>query len=254
MPDSPSDSPLLPILSDQPADEDQLGFAPYAKTLADILADPNTDTPLTIGVFGGWGQGKTSLMRMVQRRLQATEGTDFPVQSVWFNAWLYHHQPSLWRALISRVLNGVLGFPALDHTHQAGLAPTPIAKDADGQRGMGAGIGQDVGQGLGIGRKAQLVLVGRLVGEDGQQAGLGRGIGHGRSPPGVGGERKRSCCQAPLGWSLTVHRGWFIIPPSGGRAKRAAPSPLAGITPLALAPIRRHLTKPRPGRALERGL
>ena len=55
--------PLLSILSDQPADEDQLNFAPYAKTLAEITGDPDTDTPLTIGVFGGWGQGKTSLIR-----------------------------------------------------------------------------------------------------------------------------------------------------------------------------------------------
>ena len=64
------DPPLLSILSDQPADEDQLGFEPYAQTLAEIVADPGTDTPLTIGVFGGWGRGKTSLMRMVQRRLE----------------------------------------------------------------------------------------------------------------------------------------------------------------------------------------
>ena len=66
-----SDSHLLSILSDQPADHDQLNFDPYAKTLADIIADPGTDTPLTIGVFGTWGRGKTSLMRMVQRRLEA---------------------------------------------------------------------------------------------------------------------------------------------------------------------------------------
>ena len=73
---------LLSILSDQPAGEDQLNFDPYARTLAGIVADPGTDTPLTIGVFGSWGQGKTSLMRMVQRQLDDTAGTDFPVQTV----------------------------------------------------------------------------------------------------------------------------------------------------------------------------
>jgi formylglycine-generating enzyme required for sulfatase activity len=118
---TPSEPPLLSILSDQPADEDQLNFSPYAKTLADIVADPGTDTPLTIGVFGGWGQGKTSLMRMVQRRLEATAGSDFPVRAVWFNAWLYSHQPALWRALISRVLDGVRGFDTLGDAAQAEL-------------------------------------------------------------------------------------------------------------------------------------
>ncbi len=114
-------SALVSILSDQPAEEDQLNFAPYAQTLADIIADPGTDTPLSIGVFGGWGQGKTSLMNMVRRRLAATEDTHFPVRTVWFNAWLYSHQPALWRALISRVLVGVRGFKTLGEAAQAEL-------------------------------------------------------------------------------------------------------------------------------------
>lgn len=119
-PDSVVETRLLSILSDQPADEDQLNFDPYAQTLTDIVADPGTDTPLTIGVFGGWGQGKTSLMRMVERRL-TVENSDFPVRSVWFNAWLYSHQPSLWRALISRVLEGVRRFPGLSEAACADL-------------------------------------------------------------------------------------------------------------------------------------
>ncbi len=106
---------LLAILSDQPADRDRLNFDPYAKTLADIIANPDTDTPLTIGVFGGWGQGKTSLMSMVRRRLEEeTADTPFPVRPVWFNAWLYSREKALWRALISRVLEKVRQFPTLD--------------------------------------------------------------------------------------------------------------------------------------------
>jgi len=108
------DRKLLAILSDQPADEDRLNFDPYAKTLADIIADPDTDTPLTIGVFGTWGRGKTSLMRMVHRRLQATVETEFPVRAVWFNAWLYSREEALWRALIARVLEAVRAFRNLD--------------------------------------------------------------------------------------------------------------------------------------------
>jgi hypothetical protein len=108
------DPRLLSILSDQPADEDRLDFDPYAQTLADVVADPDTDTPLTIGVFGGWGRGKASLMRMVRRRLQATAESKFPVRTVWFNAWLYNREEALWRALISRVLEAARTFPTLD--------------------------------------------------------------------------------------------------------------------------------------------
>lgn len=116
-----NDSKLLSILSDRPAGEDQLDFAPYAKTLAGIVTDPDTDTPLTIGIFGGWGRGKTSLMRMVQYELEKTEGTDFVVRPVWFNAWLYSREQALWRALISRVLEKVHGFQTLDSKAQESL-------------------------------------------------------------------------------------------------------------------------------------
>jgi Cdc6-like AAA superfamily ATPase len=111
---TPEPTPPQGILSDQPASRDQLNFAPYAKTLADIIADPHTATPLTIGVFGSWGQGKTSLMRMVERMVTEQPDPAFPVQPVWFNAWLYSQQQSLWRALISRVLNAAHNFPTLD--------------------------------------------------------------------------------------------------------------------------------------------
>jgi len=111
---SPCETDLLPILSDQATDDDQLGFAPYAKTLADILGDRHTDTPLTIGVFGDWGRGKTSLMRMVEQRLLANVELDFPVGTVWFNAWLYSRERALWRALIYHVLRSVRGLGSYD--------------------------------------------------------------------------------------------------------------------------------------------
>lgn len=112
---------LLPMLSDHPTEDDLLGFEPYAKTLAEIIADRNTNTPLTIGIFGGWGQGKTSLMRMVQRRLKATLRTAFPIQSIWFNAWMYSQRACLWRALLSSVLTGVRGFITLSNSTHSNL-------------------------------------------------------------------------------------------------------------------------------------
>jgi len=57
-------SPISPILDDLPTGRDALDFGPYVDALADILLDPATHTPLTMGVFGPWGSGKTSLMTM----------------------------------------------------------------------------------------------------------------------------------------------------------------------------------------------
>ncbi len=116
------------ILSDQPL-EPQRGddrrahfhFDEYAITLARLIAARSTRTPLTIGVYGPWGSGKTTLMRRVMALLQGhkvpgrdgkpiqwktpDEAQDFrPVRTVWFNAWKYHEEDSLLAALIRTIL------------------------------------------------------------------------------------------------------------------------------------------------------
>lgn len=96
------------ILDDQPTRRDALDFAPYCETLVSIIADPHTHTPLTIGIFGGWGSGKTSLMQQVEDRLgEVLSERDLEARTVWFNAWRYGREQDLWRALLLRVLEAL---------------------------------------------------------------------------------------------------------------------------------------------------
>lgn len=82
---------------------DRLRRKAFAWAIADTLASPGIDTPLTVGVFGSWGVGKTSLMRLIDERLRdGPEGKH--VQTLWFDAWLYARQEqSLWRALLLKI-------------------------------------------------------------------------------------------------------------------------------------------------------
>jgi formylglycine-generating enzyme required for sulfatase activity len=97
-----------PILDDRPTNEDALDFSPYRDTLVDIIADPDTRTPLTIGIFGGWGSGKTSLMQMVESELKAVLAErKEDARTVWFNAWQYGKEEALWRALLLHVLDAL---------------------------------------------------------------------------------------------------------------------------------------------------
>ncbi len=99
---------VSPILHDRPTDKDALDFTPYRDTLVDIIADPATMTPLTIGIFGGWGSGKTSLMQMVESELGAVlAGRQEEARTVWFNAWQYGKEEDLWRALLLQVLDAL---------------------------------------------------------------------------------------------------------------------------------------------------
>lgn len=51
--------------------EDELDYRPYAYAIARFLTHPRTAAPLTISIQAPWGGGKTSLMRMIQRELDA---------------------------------------------------------------------------------------------------------------------------------------------------------------------------------------
>lgn len=49
--------------------EDNLGYQLYAQAITESILKGQTEPPLTIGIQAPWGQGKTSLMRMMQERL-----------------------------------------------------------------------------------------------------------------------------------------------------------------------------------------
>jgi tetratricopeptide (TPR) repeat protein len=59
-------------VTDAPVDsliEDKLGFDVYVHALRDFIISQDTTTPLTIGIDGRWGTGKTSLMLMLKNEL-----------------------------------------------------------------------------------------------------------------------------------------------------------------------------------------
>lgn len=92
------------LLSDQPAIEDLLGYYNAAEALANIIINPNTDTPLTIGIFGEWGSGKTSLMKMVQAKISDQLEPSLKIFTIWFDPWRYDDKEAIWQALIQTIL------------------------------------------------------------------------------------------------------------------------------------------------------
>jgi hypothetical protein len=114
--------------------DDQLAFAKYAFVLASFIA--HCPTPMTVGIHGEWGAGKTSLASMIQQFL--TPRDDEAGRQLWslprlaeikddlknsgrdldselrdrdlrtfrvvpLNAWQYANAASLWRALILKI-------------------------------------------------------------------------------------------------------------------------------------------------------
>jgi hypothetical protein len=81
--------PSTTVSSDLSTDEDQLEYALYADAIASFICDERTRAPLTIGIKAPWGAGKTSLMKMIRKRLDPDPpkpGRDAPrlkVKDLW---------------------------------------------------------------------------------------------------------------------------------------------------------------------------
>lgn len=90
---------------------DMLNFAVVANTAAELIKESNNE-PLSIGISGGWGVGKSSLVKMIKASLvDAEKGIDDKNKKyifIDFNAWLYQGYEEAKMALLQVVADRLL--------------------------------------------------------------------------------------------------------------------------------------------------
>lgn len=90
---------------------DYVNFRLVAKACAELIRDTGGE-PISIGISGGWGVGKSSLVRMVASELEAVEKVAAAEKSkyvvVTFNPWLYQGFEDARTALLQTVGDAVL--------------------------------------------------------------------------------------------------------------------------------------------------
>ena len=69
--------------------ENLLGIDSYAEALSQFIQ--YSATPMTIGVQGEWGTGKTSLMNLIRENLESDEKS---LATAWVNTCLLYTSPS----------------------------------------------------------------------------------------------------------------------------------------------------------------
>jgi hypothetical protein len=94
--DESNSIPTRPIgyMADAPIsnpDLDTLRRQPFANRIADTVATRTDPTSLVIGLYGQWGEGKTTVLEFVEKRLACLDD----VVCVRFNPWLYQGESQL---------------------------------------------------------------------------------------------------------------------------------------------------------------
>lgn len=93
--------PHLASIADRPIAtdaEDALGRARFAKSISDLILSAPPKETLRIGIYGGWGEGKTSVLRLIETALRAK---GHPV--VWITPWATASREALVSDLISKL-------------------------------------------------------------------------------------------------------------------------------------------------------
>lgn len=71
--------------ADIDTDQDFLNYSEVADLAVELLSNQKM-LPLSVGIFGGWGAGKSSMLRLLEKRLNVGEQNFIIVK---FDAWLY---------------------------------------------------------------------------------------------------------------------------------------------------------------------
>lgn len=87
--------------ADNETSEDLLGFKVHADLLINVIND-ETVLPVTIGVFGDWGSGKSSILQIIKSEFDKDENKD--ALCIYFNGWTFEGYDDAKAALLNAIL------------------------------------------------------------------------------------------------------------------------------------------------------
>jgi hypothetical protein len=93
-------------INDAPAEKDTIGFKPFVSALSRLICHPKTETPVTIGIIGPWGAGKSSFMGQVKQTVSEID-REGKIFQIWFNAWRHDIHGNLWASLLQSIFTQI---------------------------------------------------------------------------------------------------------------------------------------------------
>lgn len=90
-------------IPDRPAESDALGRSHFAKSLAKALLFVSAGEGLVVGIEGGWGSGKSTIIGFVKKELPRCGVAELPPIVVDFNPWMVSNTGALVDALVTQI-------------------------------------------------------------------------------------------------------------------------------------------------------
>ena len=113
-------SKIIIMWSDNETGEDLLGYKVHASLLKEVILDKNM-LPTSIGIFGNWGAGKSSLMLLLQKEIDewvsqtskeneekgCVNNENNLILQITFNSWKFENYESTKNTLIVEILEAI---------------------------------------------------------------------------------------------------------------------------------------------------
>jgi len=117
--------------SDTESDKDYLNFGEVSQLAVDILTADGM-LPVSVGVFGNWGAGKSSLLKLIEEKLEQNERDWIIIK---FDAWLYQGYDDARAALLEVIATALT--EAADGNASLATKTKNLRDRVDGFRAMG---------------------------------------------------------------------------------------------------------------------
>lgn len=92
-----------PMWSDNETDQDLLGFDVHADLIKTIVTD-NSNLPVTVGLFGDWGSGKSSILKILKNGLSSAESKKKHLV-IHFDSWIFEGYEDAKTAILTAIID-----------------------------------------------------------------------------------------------------------------------------------------------------